>query len=146
MRPAGHPGRDRLLFWEDAFPQGPAGSEKSWDSPAVPKAGRTRRLGTLLLKRPNRVGGQTSSHSVGFWAVCWGCLFPLLAVLEWIWDCAYKDRIRTFRDLQVSMSGCLVGNSFYTVSSGSATKIFLSTPCSSGVYLAVYARTAPIGS
>ena len=39
----------RLFFWKAAFPQsGPAVSEKAWVSPAVPKAGRTGRLGTLV--------------------------------------------------------------------------------------------------
>ena len=42
-------GRAGLFFWKAAFPQsGPAVSEKAWVSPAVPKAGRTGRLGTLI--------------------------------------------------------------------------------------------------
>jgi len=51
LRPAGHPGRARLFFWKARFPSfGPAVSEKAWVSPAVPKAGRTGRLGTLHLR------------------------------------------------------------------------------------------------
>ena len=49
LKPAGQLGRAWLFFWKAAFPQsGPAVSEKTWVSPAVPKAGRTGRLGTLL--------------------------------------------------------------------------------------------------
>ena len=55
LKPAGRPGRARLFFWKAAFPQsGPAVSEKAWVSPAVPKAGRTGRLGTLFVGRLGR--------------------------------------------------------------------------------------------
>ena len=48
LRPAGHPGRARLFVWKARFPSsGLAVSEKAWFRPAVPKAARTGRLGTL---------------------------------------------------------------------------------------------------
>ena len=50
LKPADSPGRARRRFWKAVFPQpGPVASEKALASPAVPEAGRTCRLGSLLL-------------------------------------------------------------------------------------------------